>query len=162
VLIVISAEVLWNLEAATAYPMDIWLLVVVGLCVWAMQEGAPDHLQRDWYEYLLALCVLTGMIFAFITTLEALDTGPTPAALAVAGVGLLGLWYGLPRGIKSVAAASCIVLLLAAWYWGEEMSGALGAVLALLVVSAGLFWGSTRIGKTPDVAGGKGVDSEGV
>jgi hypothetical protein len=73
----------------------------------------------------------------------------------VAAIGVLGFWYSLPRGAKSVLAASCFAVLIAAWYWGAEMSGAIGAVVALLVVSGVLFWGATRIarqqaGENPD------------
>jgi len=147
VLIGLSAEIIWDMEASAIYPMDAWLLTVAGLSVWGLRSGTPDHLRREWYQHLLALCVLVGIVFGFITTLETLKTGPTPAALTVAAVGGLGLWFSLPRGAKSVLAASCLALLISAWYWGAEMSGALGAVMALVVVSAGLFWGATHAGK---------------
>ena len=96
-----------------------------------------------------AVGVLFGIVFGFITTLEALETGPTVAALSVGSVGVLGLWFSLPRGSKSVLLSSCLALLTSAWYWGSEMSGALGAVLALVVVSAGLFWGASVMGRQP-------------
>jgi len=162
ILIAISSEILWNLEAETIYPMDLWLLTVAGLCLWGMQETTPPHLRRDWYEYLLALCILLGIGFAFVTTLETLETGPTAAALTVAVLGLLSLWYSLPRGIKSVAASACAALLISAWYWGAEMSGALGAVLALVVVSVILFWGATRIGRVSNDNEEKEGRAEGV
>jgi hypothetical protein len=156
ILIIFSADIIWGLEADSIFPLDVWLLTVAGLSLWGLQESAPVHLRRGWYEHQLALCVLLGIGFGFFTTLEALDTGPTPAALTVAGVGALGLWYSLPRGARSVLAASCLALLVSAWYWGAEMSGALGAVLALMVVSAVLFWGATRMGRQP-----AGEESEG-
>jgi hypothetical protein len=156
VLIVASAGILWDLEAETIFPMDLWLFIVAGIAFWGLQESTPAHLQREWYEPLLALCVLVGIPFAFISTLEALDTGPTPAALSVAAVGGLGLWFALPRGSKTVLLASCIALLIAAWYWGVEMSGALGAVGALVVVSTIFFWGSSQMGKGIFAAGGDG------
>jgi hypothetical protein len=158
VLIVSSANIIWELGAGTIYPMDVWLVIVAGLSLWGLQDGAPVHLRRDWYEHQLALCVLIGIGFGFGTTLEALGTGPTPAALTVAAVGALGLWFSLPRGARSVLAASCLALLISAWYWGAEMSGALGAVLALVVVSAVLFWGSTRMGRQPNIQGSKGAE----
>ena len=147
VLIAISAEVIWNLESSTIYPMDLWLLVVAGLCLWGSQETTPLHLRRNWYLPLLSLCILAAIPFAFITTLEAMDTGPTAAAATVAAIGVLGLAYSLPRDAQVVALTSCMAVLVAAWYWGVEMSGALGAVFALLVVSILLFWGATRLGK---------------
>jgi hypothetical protein len=162
ILIVFSAEILWDMEAETIYPMDLWLLTVAGLCLWGMRETSPPHLRRDWYELLLALCVLIGIGFAFITMLEAIDIGPTAAALVVAVIGLVGLWYSFPRGMKAVAGSSCVALLIAAWYWGEEMSGALGAVFALVVVSVALFWVATRIGRVPNGVDEKGVGTDGV
>ncbi len=150
ILIAISADVLWSMEENTIYPLDVWLFLLAALSLWGLSDKAPRHLRRDWYEHQLALCVLIGIPFAFITMLEALDTGPTAAALVVAAIGVLGLWYGLPRGARTVLIASCLALLISAWYWGAEMSGALGAVLALLVVSVALFWGATRIGRGQD------------
>ena len=34
ILIAISSEVIWDLEDGTIYPMDLWLLIVAGLCIW--------------------------------------------------------------------------------------------------------------------------------
>jgi hypothetical protein len=153
-LLFFSGEILWNLEAEVFYFADLWLLAVVLLLLWGLSTKAPSHLRRDWYEWLLAGCVILCIPFGFITTLEALDTGPTPAALTLAVAGCLGLWYTLPRGSKPVLVASCITVLVAAWYWGVEMSGALGAVVALLVVAGILFWGATRMDRQsgPEVA----------
>ncbi|MCJ7630281.1 MAG: hypothetical protein MUO50_18050 [Longimicrobiales bacterium] len=161
VLILFSATILWDLDADTMYPLDLWLLTVAGLCLWGLLGGAPVHLRRDWYEHQLALCILLGIVFGFSTTLETLGTGPTPAAFTVATVGALGLWYSLPRGAKSVLVASCLALLISAWYWGAEMSGALGAVLALVVVSAVLFWGATRMGRWAAAPEAKGAEQDG-
>ena len=147
VLLFFSGDVLWNLESEIIYPADVWLISVSLLLLWGLSRKAPTHLRRDWYEWTLAGCVVLGIMFAFITTLEALETGPTPAALLVAAVGCLGLFYSLPRGSKPVLVTSCIAVLIAAWYWGARMSGALGAVAALLVISAVLFWGATRMGR---------------
>jgi hypothetical protein len=160
ILIIFSADIIWGLEADTIFPLDIWLLTVAGLSLWGLQDSAPVHLRRDWYEYQLALCVLLGIPFGFLTTLAALDTGPTLAALTVAAVGALGLWYSLPRGARSVLAPSCLALLVSAWYWGAEMSGALGAVLALIVVSAVLFWGATRMGRRPASEESEGAERD--
>lgn len=150
ILIAISSEVIWDLNESTILPMDFWLLTVAGLCVWGSQPTTPDHLKREWYLPLLALCVLVAIPFAFITMLEWLDSGPTAAAAVVVVIGVVGLAYSLPRSARAVAAASCLALLIAAWYWGAEMSGALGAVFALLFVSIILFWGATRMGRADD------------
>jgi hypothetical protein len=163
VLIAISAEVLWSLEEDTIFTLDAWLVLASALSLWGLSNRAPRHLQRDWYEHQLALCILIGIGFAFITMLETLETGPTAAALVVAGIGVLGLWYSLPRGARTVLIASCLALLISAWYWGAEMSGALGAVLALVVVSVVLFWGATRLarqsnGEDPSPLQGGGAD----
>ena len=147
VLVVLSGEFIWDLDETVIYPMDVWLLTVVGMTLWGLQEKTPKHLRRDWYEHQLALCILVAIPFAFITTLEALNDAPTPAALTVAVVGGLGLWYSVPRGARSVLVASCMALLISAWYWGAEMNGALGAVVALVVASALLFWGASRLGR---------------
>jgi hypothetical protein len=156
VLLFFSGDLIWDLDADIMYPADIWLMAVALLLLWGLSSRAPSHLRRDWFEWPLAGCVLLCIPFGFVTTLEALDTGPTPAALTVAVAGCLGLWHSLPRGSKPVLVASCITVLVAAWYWGVEMSGALGAVVALLVVSAILFWGATRMGRqsTAEVAAG--------
>jgi hypothetical protein len=156
VLLFFSGDLLWGLEAEVIYPADVWLIAVAVLLLWGLSSGAPPHLHRDWYEWPLAGCVLLAIPFGLVTTLEALDTGPTPAALALAAAGCLGLWYSLPRGSKPVLVASCITVLVAAWYWGVEMSGALGAVVALLVVSAFLFWGATRMGRELTLDGSEG------
>ncbi len=147
VLLAFSGEIAWDLDAFTILPMDVWLILVAGLAFWGLQDGAPPHLRRDWFEKVLALCVLAGIPFGFITTLEALDTPPEPAALTVGGVGGVGLWYGLARGSRPVLVAACVALLIAAWYYGAEKAGALGSVLALGVMAALLFWGATRVGR---------------
>jgi hypothetical protein len=146
VLVAMSGEILWEMEEWTIIPLDVWLIIVTLLSLWAMREEAPVQLKRDWYERQLAYCLVVGIFFAFITTLEAFDAGPNTAALTVAALGGLGLWFALPRGSRPVLLASCLALLIAAWYYGAEKAGALGAVLALSVTSAVLFWGSSRIG----------------
>jgi hypothetical protein len=150
VLLAISGEVIWHMDAYTVIPMDLWLIIVAGLAFWGQQEDAPAHLRRDWFEIVLALCVLAGIVFALTTTLEAFATSPEVAALSVAAVGGLGLWYSLPRGSRVVLVASCIAFLIAAWYYGAEKGGALGSVLALTVMAVVLFWGSSRVGAGGD------------
>lgn len=146
VLAFLTGDIIWDMEAMVMIPADLWLLTVAGISVWALQEEAPDHIKRDWYERQLAYCILLAIPFAFITMLETLDLTTTPTALTVAGIGVLGLWYSLPRGMRGVLLASCLALLIAAWYYGAEMAGALGAVLALLAMSVVLFWGAWKVG----------------
>ncbi len=153
VLLLFSANVLWDLGEFAILPLDVWLLTVVGLSLWGLQETLPPHLRRDWYERQLAYCVLLAIPFGFITTLEAMNAGPNTAALTVGGVGGMGLGYSLPRGSRPVLVASCLALLIAAWYYGAEKAGALGAVLALAVVAVILFWGSSRMGRRPAPVG---------
>jgi hypothetical protein len=146
-LVFLSGDLLWDLEEFVIIPADIWLVTVAGISLWALQEGVPVHLQRDWYERQLAYCILLAIPFGFITTLEAMNAGANTAALTVATVGVLGLWFSIPRGIRSVLVASCLALLVSAWYYGAEKAGALGAVIALTAMAVVLFWGSSRLGR---------------
>jgi hypothetical protein len=157
VLLFLSGDLIWEMEEFLIIPLDIWLLTVAGLSLWALQEGAPIQLQRDWYHRQLAYCIVLGIPFAFITTLEAMKAGPNTAALTVAALGGLGLWFALSRGSKPELLASCLAVLFAAWYYGAEKAGALGAVLALSVTAAVLFWGSSRVGTG---SGGEKVASQ--
>jgi len=146
VLLLFSGNLLWDLDELAILPLDVWLIALAGFTLWSLQEETPLKLQRDWNERLLAYCVLLGIPFAFMTTLEVMETGPAVAALSVAGIGALGFWYSLPKGSRSVLAASCLAFLLAAWYYGAEKAGALGAVLALVTVAGILFFGALRVG----------------
>ena len=147
-LVFLSGELLWDLGEFVIIPADVWLLTVAGVSLWALQEGVPVHLRRDWYERQLAYCIVLAIPFSFITTLEAMSAGPNTAALTLAGIGGAGLWFSIPRGIRSVLLASCLALLIAAWYYGGEKAGALGAVLALTGMSVILFWGAARLGRS--------------
>ena len=155
VLIGSTGSVVWEMESEVMYLLDGWLLTVAALSFLGQGGRTPAHLRRGWYEHLLAACIAAGIPFVFITMLETADAEATPTALLVAVVGASGLWFSLPRGSRSVLAASCLALLIAAWYWGAEMSGALGAVGALTVVSVALFWGAGRMGRF-----GNGSDRE--
>jgi hypothetical protein len=146
-LVFFSGDILWDLEEFVVIPADMWLLTVAGISIWALQEGVPVHLQRDWYARQLAYCIIVAIPFGFITTLEAMKAGPNTAAILVAGIGVLGLWYSIPRGIRAVLIASCLALLVAAWYYGAAKAGALGAVLALTVMSVLLFWAASKLGR---------------
>ena len=146
-LVFFSGHILWDLGEFVIIPADIWLLTVAGISLWALQENVPVHLERDWYERQLAYCVLLAIPFAFVTTLEAMKAGPNTAALTVAGIGVLGLWYSIPRQVRSVLLASCLALLIGAWYYGAEKAGALGAVGALTAMSVVLFLAASRLGR---------------
>jgi len=152
-LVFLSGEILWEMEEFVIIPADVWLLTVTGVSLWALQEGVPVHLRRDWYERQLAYCIVLAIPFSFITTLEAMSAGPNTAALVLAGIGGAGLWYSIPRGIRSVLLASCLALLIAAWYYGAEKAGALGSVLALTGMSVILFWGASRLGRSQAARG---------
>jgi len=152
-LVFLSGDMIWELERFIIIPADVWLLTVTGLSVWALQKELPVHLKRDWYERQLAYCIVLAIPFAFITTLEAMKMGPNTAALTVAGIGGLGLWYSIPRGMRWVLVSSCLALLLSAWYYGAEKAGALGAVLALAGMAIVLFWGSFKMGSPRVTAG---------
>ena len=156
-LVFLSGEILWEMEEFVIIPADVWLLTVTGVSLWALQEGVPVHLRRDWYERQLAYCIVLAIPFSFITTLEAMSAGPNTAALVLAGIGGAGLWFSIPRGIRSVLLASCLALLIAAWYYGAEKAGALGAVLALTGMSVILFWGASRLGR-PRATPGEATD----
>jgi hypothetical protein len=145
VLLVFTGELVWNLDERVIYPLDLWLIAVAGLSLWALQDSAPVHLPKDWYERQLAYAILVGIPFALMTTLEVLETSPHVVALSVAVIGGLGLWFAIPKGSRPVLITSCIALLIAAWYYGAEMAGALGAVVALTVMSGVLFFGASRI-----------------
>jgi hypothetical protein len=145
VLLLFSGIIVWNMDRFTVIPLDIWLLAVAGLSVWGQQESVPEHLRLEGYERQLAYCIVLWIPFGLNTTLEVMHTGPSAAALTIAVVGALGLWFALPRGSRSVLVASCLTLLAAAWYYGGAKAGALGAVLALTVMAGILFWASSRM-----------------
>jgi len=146
-LVFFSGDLIWELEEFVIIPADVWLLTVAGISLWGLQENVPIRLQRDWFERQLAYCIVLAIPFGFLTTLEAMKAGPNTAALTVAGIGVLGLWFSIPRGIRSVLIASCLALLIAAWYYGAEKAGAMGSVLALTVMAVVLFWASSRLGQ---------------
>ena len=143
-----------NLEEESVYPIDVWLLLVTGLTLWAI-HGAPPALQRHWYERQLGLAILMWIPLLFFTVDELLDAPSEVAALCIATVGALGLRHAIRYGGRSTLASSCLALTLAAWYYGVDRGGALGAVLALAATAALLFWVSTRVGWR-----GGGADAE--
>jgi hypothetical protein len=155
-LVMVSAEILWDLDSTMVIPGDLWLLTVTGISVWALQEGVPLHLQRDWYQRQLAYCLLLAVPFSFMTVLDAMRLGANTAAATLTVIGSLGLWYGIRRGFRAVLVTSCLVLLIAAWYYGVEKAGALGAVLALGGMAAILFFVAARLAPSK-AASGSGI-----
>ncbi len=128
----------------TIYALDVWLVLVVALALWATHR-APEWLRRDWYTDVLAACVLLATVFAFLT----LDELGVPSDLLSVGgsaVGALGLYYGVRRGARSVLLTGSLAIVVSVWIFGIEQGGSLGAVAALAFTAALLFWVSSRIG----------------
>ena len=146
VLIPMTATMPLEMEENTAYPMDVGLAVIIALTLWGIHR-APPFLRRSWYSKQLVLCVLVGTFLAMFTTLGALDTSEPVAALAMASVGALGLWYALAYGMRDVVIAACFSLVFTAWFYGVTQSGALGVVGALTFTAVLLFWVSSRLGR---------------
>ena len=146
VLIPMTAAMPLEMAEDTAYPLDVGLAVVVALTHWGIHK-APPFLQRDWYSKQLVICVLLGTLLAMATTLGALDTTETVAALVMASVGAASLWYSLAYGMRDVVMASCVSLIWTAWFYGVTESGALGVVGALTFTALLLFWVSSRLGR---------------
>jgi len=146
VLIPMTATLPLEMEETTAYPMDVGLAVIIAMTLWGIHR-APPFLRREWYSKQLVLCVLAGTFLAMFTTLGALDTSETVAALAMASVGGVSLWYALAYGARDVVMASCVSLIFAAWFYGVTESGALGVVGALTFTAVLLFWVSSRLGR---------------
>ncbi|HEX9885439.1 MAG TPA: hypothetical protein VGA70_03085 [Longimicrobiales bacterium] len=138
-----------DLDDEAFWAVDVWLLIVAGLCLWGVHR-APPAVQRDWFDNQLALCVVVAIPMGFYTTLELLDTGPEGAAALVAGIGVMGLAYAVQYRVASVLAVSSLALVLAAWYYGVERAGALGAVLALGFTAGLLIWIAVRMGRSEE------------
>jgi len=126
------------------WALDAWLAVVTLMTLWGI-HWAPRPIRRDWFERHLATCVLMGMILGFASG-GSLDAPPEVTALLVAGVGGLGLAYGVHRNAGPMIWASVLAVVVASWYYGMERAGALGAVPALALTAALLFWLSRRVG----------------
>ena len=146
VLIQITATMPLDMEDSAVYPMDVGLVVIIALTLWAIHKGQP-FLRRGWYSKQLVACVIVGTFLAMFTTLAALGTSNFVGALAGASVGGLGLWYGLANGMRDVVIASCFSLIIATWFYGVTESGALGVVGALTFTAVLLFWVSFRLGR---------------
>jgi hypothetical protein len=153
-LVLVGLTLAGPLEADTLAPvaMDLWLCLIVGLALWGLHRS-PLHLRRDWYETILASCVVLAIPLGSWTMAE-FEAPPPLVAAAPATVGVLGLWYGLRHRSRSVLLTACLALLCAAWYLGVESGNALGVVLALALTAVLLFWVSLRLGR-PDLRNGE-------
>ncbi|MFG1690832.1 hypothetical protein ACGF5M_01545 [Gemmatimonadota bacterium] len=155
VLVPMTAAIPLEMADDTAYPMDVGLAVIIALTLWGIHK-APPFLQRSWYSKQLVICVIAGTFLAMATTLGAMETTETVAALVMASVGAVSLWYSLAYGMRDVVMASCVSLIWTAWFYGVTESGALGVVGALTFTAVLLFWVSSRLGR---VSSGPGEES---
>ena len=151
VMVVLTAAEPLNMQAEVAYPLDAWLLLVVGLTIWGMHR-APAGLRRDWFEDQLALAMLAWIPMSFFTALEAMDGPPELPLALIGGAATVGFLYADRCRLRRVLGTSAVAFIVAVWYWAVERAGALGAVLALAVTAALLFWLSGRTGRKPDGA----------
>lgn len=133
-----------NLGDEMVWALDVWLLVMVLMTLWGIHR-APRTIRRDWFERHLAACIYMGIILGFATG-GTLDAPPEVTTLLVAGVGGLGMAYGIGRNAGSMIWGSVVAIVAASWYYGVERAGALGAVPALALTAALLFWLSRRVG----------------
>ena len=101
---------------------------------------------RLWFDELLALSVLLGAIFAFLT-LDELGVSSDWVALGGATVGALALAYGVRWGKRSVLLAGCLAIVVSVWVFAITQGGSLVAVGALALTAALLFWVSARLGR---------------
>lgn len=132
-------------EAGVAYPLDVWLFLVVALTLWGIHRS-PLGLRRDWFESQLAYCVLLWVPLGFFTAMEALDGGSELALILVGSVAVLGFAYAMEYRSRRILATSALAFILAVWFWAADRGGALGVVAGLAFAAAFLFWLSGRVG----------------
>jgi len=141
-----------DLDKATVYPVDLWLLLVVGLSLWGLHRAPPD-LRREWFGTQLAYAIAMWIPLGLYTAAEALEGPPELALLFVGGAGVAGFAYAVRFRVRRVLSMSALAFVAAVWYWAVDRAGALGAVLALALTAAVLFRLSGRIqswlGDTP-------------
>lgn len=131
--------------ADSFYLLDGWLVVVTAAAAWGV-HGAPEVLRRAWMERLIPLSLIAGVLLAFPTVLAAAEGSTLGVAGVVAGVGLVGLSYGLRTGVRGVAEAACLALVVAAWTYTVSEGSPLAGAAALAGTAALLFWLARRIG----------------
>lgn len=127
------------------YLLDGWLVVVTAAAAWGV-HGAPEPLRRGWMERLLPFSLFLGILLAFPTVLAAWDGSTLAVAGVVAGVGLLGLSYGLRTGVRGVVEVACLALVVAAWTFTVSEGSPVAGAAALAGTAALLFWLARRIG----------------
>ncbi len=132
--------------ARAAYPLDVWLLMVVALTLWGIHR-APEGLRRDWFESQLALCLLVWIPLGFFTVMEAMKAPSEVALVFVGGAAVLGFGYALEHRVRRILATSAVAFVAAVWFWATDRAGALGAVVGLGLAAALLFWLSGRVGE---------------
>jgi len=133
-----------GLDERTAVPLDLWLLLVVGLTLWGIHL-APPGLRRDWFSRQLAGAVLLWIPLGMYTALEVLD-GPSEVALVLVGGAAVAAFVHAARfRMRRVLIASALAFIVPTWYWAVDRAGALGAVLALGATAVALFRLSGRI-----------------
>lgn len=139
-----------DMQESALWPMDVWLLLVVGVTLWAIHLS-PSDLRRQGYELNLALCVVVGGFLAMTTAAELLELDTEGATAFGATVGILAMTYGLRERSAQVLITGALMMLLNTWIFAVENAGAMGGVVALLVTAVVLFWVSTRIRATPGI-----------
>lgn len=134
-----------ELGARAAYPLDVWLLMVVLLTLWGIHR-APVGLRRDWFEAQLAWCLLAWVPLGFFTVMEAMKAPSEVALVSVGGAAVLGFGYAIRQRVRHILASSAFAFIAAVWIWATDRAGALGAVAGLAFAAALLFWLSGRVG----------------
>ncbi|HSW30947.1 MAG TPA: hypothetical protein VLH75_15795 [Longimicrobiales bacterium] len=132
--------------AGAAYPLDVWLILVVALTLWGIHR-APEGLRRDWFEAQLAWCLLLWIPLGFFTVMEAMKAPSEVALVFVGGAAVLGFGYAIERRVRAILGTSAIAFIAAVWIWATDRAGALGAVAGLAFAAVLLFWLSGRVGE---------------
>lgn len=127
-----------------AFALDVWLAVIAVLSLWTVRlTRSGSRLEHR----LITYCLLIAIVLAFWTLEAALSLDALATAAGLAGVGILGFAYALPRSARGPTLASCLAVVIGAWYYGVTEAGTLGVVAALafsaivlFVISASLGW----------------------
>jgi uncharacterized membrane protein len=133
-----------DLDEATVVPLDLWLLLVVGLTLWGTHL-APPGLRRDWFGSQLAWAVVLWIPLGMYTALETLDGPPELALVLVGGAAVAGFAYAVRFRVRRVLTASAVAFIAPTWYWAVDRGGAIGAVVALAATAVALFRLSGRV-----------------